>query len=193
MKSIYRILFFQTLLLLLLVSPLSSQTNLQNPSLEDTPSDAMIPFGWFMCEEGTTPDILPGYWGVYNTPSDGNTFMGLITRPDNSFESVGQRLTPELVKEECYKITLDLAHSKTYAAYNFPIQLRIWLGNKKCKKQQLIYESCLIKNEDWKKHVIDFIPERDFNYIIFEAYTQKTRKGNILIDNISPIYKCDRV
>jgi len=172
---------------------LSGQTTLQNPSLEDTPSDAMIPFGWFMCEQGTTPDILPGYWGVYNNPSDGNTYMGLITRPDNSFESVGQRLTPELVKEECYKISLDLAHSKTYAAYNKPIQLRIWLGTKKCKKQQLIYESSLVKNGDWKKHIIDFIPEKDFKYIIFEAFTPETRKGNILIDNISPIYKCDRV
>ncbi len=172
---------------------LNAQTTLQNPSLEDTPSDAMIPFGWFMCADGTTPDILPGFWGVYNSPSDGNTFMGLITRPDGSFESVGQRLTPAMVAKECYQISLDLAHSKTYAAYNKPIQIRIWLGNKKCSKQQLIYESEIVKNNDWKKHLIDFTPDDNYKYIILEAYTKDIKKGNILIDNISAIYKCDRV
>jgi len=171
---------------------LSAQTTLQNPSLEDTPSDAMIPFGWLMCADGTTPDILPGFWGVYNTPSDGSTFMGLITRPDGSFESVGQRLTPAMVSNECYKISLDLAHSNTYAAYNKPIQIRIWLGSKKCKKDQLIYESDIIKNGDWKRQHIDFTPDGNYKYIIFEAYTKSITKGNILIDNISAIYKCDR-
>jgi len=176
-----------------MTSILSAQITLQNPSLEDSPSDAMIPFGWFMCEEGTTPDILPGFWGVYNIPSDGNTFMGLITRPDGTFESVGQRLSPALITEECYKISVDLAHSKTYAAYNKPVKLKIWLGTKKCRKSQLIYESELVANKEWKRHHIDFIPKKEYKYIIFEAYSDKTTRGNILIDNISAIYKCDRV
>src|SRR5689334_15278944 len=53
----------------------SQVIELFNPSFEDTPQDATMPQGWTGCKEGTTPDILPGFWGVYTPPSDGQTYV----------------------------------------------------------------------------------------------------------------------
>ncbi|MCB0682774.1 MAG: hypothetical protein KDC32_18010, partial [Saprospiraceae bacterium] len=49
-----------------------AQIPFQNPSFEgDEPQDATVPAGWFPCKEGTTPDILPGVWGVHTEPAEG--------------------------------------------------------------------------------------------------------------------------
>jgi hypothetical protein len=60
---------------LLLSLSLKAQTiELFNPSFEEEAQDATTPQGWSACKEGTTPDILPGFWGVYTMPSDGETY-----------------------------------------------------------------------------------------------------------------------
>jgi hypothetical protein len=169
-----------------------SQTVLQNPSFEDEPSDAIIPHGWFMCSEGTTPDILPGFWGVDQKASEGNTYMGIISRPDGSYESIGQRLLPALEKGDCYAFSLDVAYSRAYAGYNQPIQLRVYLASSKCKREQLIYESKTISHKRWKKLKVEFTPEKEMKYIIIEAYAPSTTRGNVLLDNMSDIRSCSR-
>ena len=50
-----------------------------NESFEGEPADATMPQGWMGCQEGTTPDILPGYWGVYTHPADGDTYLGPVS------------------------------------------------------------------------------------------------------------------
>lgn len=173
----------------------SSQVFLDNASFEDEPADATVPHGWFPCESGTTPDILPGFWGVYEEASDGETYVGLITRTDGSFESIGQRLSSPLEEETCYKFSLDLAKSDNYSGYNNSLKLRVWITNKKCKKQQLIFESDFIENEDWETFMVEFKAESKAKYIIIEAhYSEKAEnhKGNIMIDNISPIVFCNQ-
>ncbi len=173
----------------------NSKIKLENPSFEGEPQDATVPTGWMPCEDGTTPDILPGFWGVYTEASDGDTFMGLISREDGTKESVGQRLTDPLEKGECYSMSLDLAHSKTYSGYNTPLKLKVWAATTRCGKSQLIYETDFIEHIDWKTYAFSFIPNHKSHYIIFEAYyhANKTTKGNILLDNCSPIEKCKRV
>jgi hypothetical protein len=187
-------------LILWIVSGLWSQAESQNitianPSFEGEPADATVPQGWMPCKEGTTPDILPGYWGVYSQPADGDTYMGLITRQNNTWESVGQRLTGPLEKGRCYTLSLDLAHSDTYSGYNGPIKLRVWISKVKCRKDQLIYESPLIGHTDWKTYKITFTPDAESWYILLEAFHSEeefTYKGNILIDRMSAIHGCDR-
>ena len=72
---------------------LKSQIYLRNPSFEsDAPQDATMPSSWLGCNMGTTPDILPGFWGVMQEASDGNNFLGLITRRDGTYEAIAQRL-----------------------------------------------------------------------------------------------------
>lgn len=170
--------------------------HLENPSFEGEPRDAVIPMNWLACEEGTTPDILPGPWGVYLEPSDGESYVGLITRENFSWESICQRLKSPLQKQECYSFSIDLAHSDTYSGYNNPIKLRVWGGTSKCKKDQLITETDFIENKEWVSHTFEFNAEVEIKYLILEAFYRErpyAYKGNILLDNISPIKPCKRV
>ena len=175
---------------------LSSQSSFNNPSFEGEPQDATMPVGWVGCEPDTTPDILPGFWGVYNEPSDGDTFVGLITRRNDTYESITQRLKNPLLKDKCYVFAMDLSHSRTYSGYNGNIILKVWGGNSKCEKGQLLYETEAIKNTNWQNHNIQFTTKEEMRYIIFEANfkkgTSKPYNGNLLIDNISSIKWCGR-
>ena len=177
----------------LLFSNLQAQCILQNASFEDTPSDAMVPNGWFMCNASTTPDILPGFWGVYQRPSEGRTYVGLITRRNGSFESIGQRIHPKLSKKECYRFSLDLAYSHSYAGYNTPIHLRIYISEDKCQDGELIFDSGPVKNTSWQRKEIQLTPKTNAKYIRIEAYAPTPAEGNILIDRITPIQFCGRV
>ncbi len=185
-------------LLLCLASSLyvkAQHIELSNSSFEGEPRDATVPQGWMACKEGTTPDILPGYWGVYNEPSDGDTYVGLITRSNNTWESIGQRLPATLEKGSCYSWSLDLAHSDTYSGYNGPLKLRVWISKLKCQKDQLIYESPLIGHMDWETYHIKFTPNSDYRYILLEAFHSEepvSYEGNILIDRLRSIKGCNK-
>ncbi|WP_235295887.1 hypothetical protein [Portibacter marinus] len=175
---------------------LKAQITLNNPSFEDEPADATVPMGWFPCAKGTTPDILPGFWGVYSEASEGQTFVGLITRFDGSYESIGQRFSERLDEETCYSFKIDLAQSLSYAGYNEPLKIRIWVSNRKCAKEQLVFESKFIEHSNWKTYDINFTPDFRAKYILIEAfYTEGeiNRTGNILIDNITPLIPCSKV
>lgn len=189
--------FFLLLALNIFLQGLDAQVRLVNASFEGDAQDASMPINWFPCEPGSTPDILPGPWGVYTEASEGETFMGLISREDGTIESVGQRLAKPLDKGECYSLKVDLAHSPSYSSYNRPIQLRIWGCRTKCGKDQLLGESKVIDQEDWETYEFKFGTKTEINYIILEAYylpssTEPGRKGNILIDNLSEIRPCRR-
>lgn len=172
---------------------LAGQIYLDNPSFEDKPQDATTPHGWWECEPGTTPDILPGFWGVKTLPLDGQTYVGMITREDGSFESIGQQIYPPLQTDQCYEMYIHLARSRKYVGYTKDIQLNIWLSNNKCEKGQLIFTSPEISHRKWKKYPIQFNSEGEFKYILIEVFSKKEgRKGHILIDAISPIGLCSR-
>jgi hypothetical protein len=195
MRAVLTIGITFTILGILLSSSLSGQIYLINASFEGSPADATVPAGWFPCEKGTTPDILPGPWGVFTEASEGQTFVGLITREDGSWESIGQRLSRPLEVKECYSFSVDLAHSKTYAGYDQPVKLRVWGGLRKCDKNQLLYESKFIDHTEWETYKASFSAKLPVNYILIEAFYRATsfsHRGNILIDNITPIQKCIR-
>jgi len=187
--------FYISIFFILISYTSHSQVIIDNTSFEGTPSDATMPAGWFAGTKGTTPDILPGYWGVYNEPEDGDSYVGMITREDGSYESISQRLNGTITEGSCYTMSIHLAFSDNYTGYNKPIHLRIWIADTKNERQQLIYTSPKIKSEEWKKFNFDFTPETDKHYIILEAFISEKpipHKGNILIDKISPIYFCNR-
>lgn len=174
---------------------ISAQSYIKNASFEGNPQDATIPAGWFVCEEGSTPDILPGPWGVHEEAADGDTYLGLITREDGTWESIGQRLASSLKANECYTFSLELAQSKTYAGYSNPLRLRIWGGTTKCSKEQLLLETGFVRKAEWSAYEVEFIAKKPINYIIIEPFYKDGKfsyQGNILVDNISSIKKCVR-
>lgn len=188
--------FFILLLSICATNTTQAQFSLNNASFEGEAQDATIPVGWIGCEPNTTPDILPGYWGVYTEASEGETYAGIITRMDGTFESIAQRTKKPLKKGICYGFAMDLAYSKTYSGYNGKIKLKIWGGATKCDKTQLLYESGVIENTNWLNHNIQFTPKSKLKYLIFEASFDgakpKFYNGNLLMDNISPIKGCNR-
>jgi hypothetical protein len=187
-------------LLIMLTSLLSfssiAQIKIVNPSFEDQPSDAMVPKGWLPCEKGTTPDIFPGFWGEYKPAADGNTYVGLITREDGTFEAIGQRFSQAIVKNECYELSFKSAHGGLYAGYNLPIKLKIYLSKEKCGTDQVIFTSLPINHTSWRKETINFTTKDSYNYIRIEASypsSRSTTKGNVFLDQMSHITKCKRV
>ena len=187
--------YFYISILYFCVQPAFAQIPINNASFEGMHGDATMPNGWFLVEDGTTPDILPNFWGVYNDPMDGESYVGLITRPDGSFEAIGQRLEFPLLNSTCYKVGLALAHSDTYTGYNKPLHLRVWISDKHRQKQQLIFTSPLIESVEWQYFNFEFTPKKEMQYIILEAFISEDRpsyKGNILIDNMSFIQVCER-
>ena len=178
----------QTLLLSVIVmSMISGQSFLKNPSFEGEAADATTPDDWMVCLSRSTPDILPGPWGVEIEAEDGETYVGLITREDGSTEHITQRIRPGLKRGQCYEFGVRLAHSDIYAGYTEPIQLRIWIGDKKCKRTQMIFDSPLIDNEEWRTFPLEFVPDQKAKYLFIEAIYPQTKeniKGNILIDHL---------
>ncbi len=168
----------------------------QNPSFEDKPRESASPAGWESFTDGSTPDILPGPWGVKSPPQHGRTCLGLVTRADGSREDVGQLLQTPLQKETCYNFYIYLAHASAYAGYNQPVRLRVWGGASRGAKQTLLYSSPLIDHSNWKKYEVEFMTTGEVRYITFEAYFAPGAlflyRGNILLDNCSPIDRCDR-
>ncbi|MEM6395197.1 MAG: hypothetical protein AAF741_02535 [Bacteroidota bacterium] len=192
-----RAIIFFTLLVFgfTLTAQILSTHHLRNPSFEGEPSDATVPVGWLPSTPSTTPDILPGYWGVFQEASEGETYVGLITRPDGSWEAIAQRLPVPLVPTDCYQFAIDLAHSRTYSGYNGALKLRVYGGRTKDDRSYLLYESRNIDHLDWRTHVIDIKPERAFQYLILEAFYSDRPfnfAGNILLDNITPLKPCPR-
>lgn len=173
-----------------------SQIQLQNPSFEGTPHEASTPTKWQPCGYFSTPDILPGSWGVALAASQGKTFVGLTARDDNSFEAMGQQLSQPLKANECYTMSIDLARSDAYATYNRPIRLRIWGGNSSCEHLQLLAVSPTISSSTWNRYTLYFLPKKEYKFMIFEAHYASGYKnpyrGNILLDNASVIMPCVR-
>lgn len=170
---------------------------IRNPSFEDdAPAQSKLPGGWQSYTAGSTPDILPGAWGIRFGAQDGKTCVGLVTREDGTSEDIAQGLSESLKGGTCYTLSIFLAHSPKYVGYNHPVRLRIWGGSARGKKEMLLASSALIDHSDWRKYPFQFVPTRDMRYITFEAWYGPgitfRYKGNIVLDNCSAIEKCDR-
>ncbi|MEM6963353.1 MAG: hypothetical protein AAF573_01225, partial [Bacteroidota bacterium] len=184
---------------------------LNNPSFEDMPRPSMQPRGWYDCGYlnfplESPPDIHPVLdkpsFGVDRAAYDGKSYLGMVVRENESWESIAQRLVRPLEAGKCYSFSIHLATSDTYlsslrgagdreVSFTEPLKLRIWGGTGLCGKDILLAESTLIKNKEWKEYSFKFEPKRTVKYLILEAFfktpTLSPPNGNILLDNASPI------
>lgn len=188
--------FISFLIMMLYCVDLHSQYIIQNPSFEDKPKASTLPRSWNTCNKGSTPDILPGPWGVEKKAIDGNTFLGLITREDGSYESIGQKLVKPLRANECYTLSVYLSRSNNYTGYNLPLRIRLWGGKTYCGKDQLLAESKAITHTNWVKYEFQIYTKINVHFLLIEACLapgiSTPYKGNILIDNLSEFIPCFR-
>lgn len=177
---------------------------LTNPSFEDYPRPGKPPTGWYDCgfPGETPPDVQPdATFSVSKPASDGDTYMGMVVRDNDTWESVSQRLARPLRKGKCYEFSMDLARSELYisvsrvseetANYATPAKLRIYGGFGYCDKQYMLAESKLIINHRWLQYNFRFEPPADYTYLIFEVFYQTPTlfpyNGNVLLDNASGV------
>lgn len=182
---------------------------LTNASFEDAPRAGWAPQGWIDCGHAgeSPPDVQPnGGFSVTKAAYEGSTYIGLVTRDNNTWERVAQRLKSPIKGGECYNFSLHLARSDDYISstkkdpnnlVNFErgVTVRIWAGNSSCSYEQLLATSPEVKHADWRSYSFKLNPTKDYNYICIEAYYKKPTmfpyNGNILVDNASEISSCD--
>jgi outer membrane protein OmpA-like peptidoglycan-associated protein len=183
---------------------------LQNGSFEGIPTCCQPPSGWTDCgfKGETPPDIQPAlnqdnqpFFNVTKRAIDGNTYLGMVVRENDTYERVSQRLIKPMLKGSCYAFTIMLCRSDTYLSasnrseptnlkqFTQPVILRIWGGEAYCNQKQLLAESPLIENTDWKKYEFEFQPNSDLNYLELEAFYKTPvlfpYNGNVLLDGAS--------
>ncbi|MEY4902792.1 MAG: hypothetical protein RLZZ292_607 [Bacteroidota bacterium] len=186
---------------------------LLNPSFEDIPRASAVPRGWSDCayfSEESAPDTQPCQaFEVSKTAYNGNSYLGLVVRENETWEAVSQRLARSLERDKCYSFSIYLCRSEIYRSavrsktgaqstvegpkVNFvvPARLRIWGGNNYGMKDQLLVETAEIKNTNWQEYKVEFNPKQTYNFITFEAYYKTpllfAYNGNVLLDNASDI------
>lgn len=176
---------------------------LTNPSFEDFPRAGNPPSGWttYGFPTESPPDTQPGGFGVTTPPFDGHSYLGLVVRENESYESVSQRLNGLILKGSCYEFSIYIARSLIYLSptrndsvevnHVAPARLRIWGGSGLGGKQELLAETSVIINSRWLQYNFKFEPRLTHTYITFEAFYKTPvlfpYNGNILLDHASPI------
>ena len=179
-----------------------------NPSFEDVPRHSKAPKGWYDCgfPGESPPDVQPGplesgtIFGVTQIPSAGNTYLGMVTRDNDTWEGVSTRFSSPLKQSTDYHFSIDLASSDTYISrsrlsgeevnYDAYVQLRIWLGNGYCGKKQLAAVSPTIDHEQWRKYHFVITPDTDYKYLFLECFYASdalATNGNLILDDASSL------
>ena len=185
---------------------------LTNPSFEGIPQDGVqggtLPTGWYDCGFAgeTAPDVHPqpdgGNFMVTKPAYDGETYIGMVVRENDTWEMISQRLSSPLVGGKCYEFSIHLCRSELYRSpsritnenvnYTNPAKLRIWAGNGYCNRAELLAESSAIINTRWLEYNFKFEPGKTYTHIVLEAFyrtpTPFPYNGNVLIDNASAIF-----
>lgn len=196
------------------VSGLMAQSGsiyLTNPSFEDMPQHSRTPIGWTDCGPVTesAPDVQPGFWGVTKPAQHGNTYLGMVVRKKETWESVSQRLSRPLEKDKCYEFSMYLCRAEFYlspvsvesrdsANFVTPAKLRIWGGFNVCDKQYLLAETKPIISHRWLEYTFKLEPIANYTHITLEAFYNTPvlfpYNGNVLVDNLSEIkpISCDK-
>ena len=212
------------IILILILAFSISETNAQmdvitlsNPSFEDTPRQGGTAIGikgWYDCgiinfPDETAPDIHPqDFWNNTKQASHGKTYLGMVVRDNETWESVSQRMSSSMKAGQCYSFSMELSRSAKYLSgsrfalenyddksqtfsYTTPTVVRIWGGSGYCNTKELLAETIPVKHSEWKTYPFKLSPSFNHKIITIEAYYKVPvlvpYNGHILIDNCSDI------
>lgn len=202
-----RIKFILGISLITLLNNSYSQTSsvfINNPSFE-TPSPNELPY-WKDCGRYMFPKKSPvdihgigiEQWRVTVEPSDGETYIGMVAREDETWESITQKLNTSFEQGISYSFEIDVRLDEDLRSYtrknnkeeffDKALCLNVLLSNTICDGTVVFYTSEPIDNQEWQTIEVNFTPDQKYDFIILEAYyvTPVTApyNGNIMIDNI---------
>ncbi|PHN05968.1 hypothetical protein CRP01_13420 [Flavilitoribacter nigricans DSM 23189 = NBRC 102662] len=183
--------------------------SLKNPSFEGKPTMSDVPGNWRDCgfPGESAPDVQPcGAFEVTTIASDGDTYLGMVTRDNDTWEKVGTKLSPKMEAGVVYEFSIQLCQSETYQSAsrltgeptNFitPVVLRIFGGNSYCEKEQMLGVSPPIDHAEWGTYRFTLSPQQEYSHLLLEAYYVTARGlaycGNLLVDNASDLVPIGR-
>ena len=183
---------------------------LRNPSFEnDTLSHKVrniLVKEWLDCgfKNYSPPEVQPGSFGVMNPPSEGKTYISMVTREDGTYERLSQELEQPLQQKMIYLWRIDLCSSNEmysltstsngeYRSFNSSAKLYVWGGNDNCDKAELLDSTHWIDHTNWLRYTLVLCPKKsDYRHITFEICTGVNTVpnvgSNILVDNASPLF-----
>lgn len=168
--------------------------------------------GWYDCgivffPTQSPPDIHPvNFWGNTKQAHQGDTYLGMVVRNDDSYESVSQKLASKMIAGDCYSFSVYLSKSERYLSgspltgqdlvnYTEPVVFRIWGGFGYCDQRQLLGETVPVDHTEWKRYDFKFKPTSDISSITIEAFYKVPvvvpYSGHVLVDDLSPIVRVD--
>ena len=201
-------------LLLGILAMEAQEIELRNSSFEGSPGYSRLPRKWVDCGfmEESPPDLHPEPRNIFNVSLrayDGRTFLGLVTRDNNTWEAAGSVLNYALQAGQCYRFQIALASAPEFVSasrttniptlYDDPVRLKIWGGNDYCELQELLATSPPIRNGTWEIYTFLIQPRMgNYSVITFSAeYPENAASptnGNLLLDAASafePLKDCD--
>ena len=155
------------------------------------------------------PDVhtaFTGYWGVQQHPYEGDTYVGLVCRPNGTSEFIYQKLQTPLMPGKHYQFAVYASTSADYISAtretptikrNFTDPCRIVISGKKKHKGDLdiLAKSSPITWLEWQKIWLDFEVDEPYKFFVISVeiapVTQQTgqesRKpaGHVLLDKAS--------
>ncbi|MFZ4543008.1 MAG: OmpA family protein [Saprospiraceae bacterium] len=189
--------------------PKTDFIRLQNSSFEDIPRCCQPPSRWqdIGANNETPPDIQPGSFNVNKPAKNGNSYLGMVVRDNDTREGITQKLVSPLKKGYCYRFSLWLCRSELYlsqspttkkpANYITPAKLALFGGSESNFTGQLLSVTEEVTNSEWKEYVFEIKPKEDFTHLTLCAQHKKPLlfpyNGNILVDYASDLVgvKCD--
>ena len=177
-----------------------------NPSFEDYARVGFAPKGWTDCgfPGESAVDVQPDptkEFEVVKQAQHLSTYLGMVTRDNDTHERVSQRISAPLVPGQCYELRVQLARSELYKSksqmtgrdenYITPIKLRIRGGYSNCDLGEVLGESPLVSNWNWQEYRIKLRPTSAYTHLVLEAFWKQPilfpYNGNVLVDNLRPL------
>ncbi len=186
-------------------------TEFENASFEqDLSGHSKTPISWKNCGDFHSSSVdIHGYrkkfFQVSQGANDGNNFVGMVTRTDGTYEALGQNLENSLDAGHTYSFSLFACRSQQYISrskssmkeenFNKPTILQVY-GGTDCNNSKLLISTAIIEHTNWAEYVLVFDAEEEIEFLLIEVNYDSAAEfsydGNILIDNISPIYKISK-
>jgi len=152
------------------------------------------------------PDLETNF-GVQHKAEDGSNYISLVTRENDSTESMTQILKYPLIENEIYMVRLKVAQSSTMKShvressnerrFNKPVIFQLIGSNTMCDEDHILYTSESITDSEWHEVMAVFKSPEKLDYLTIKVnypvnHLFKTN-GNLLIDRISDIYRLEAV
>ncbi len=179
-----------------------SSEYITNPSFEDTPRQNYPPEGWFDCSfHNESPIDVHGYesefFGVKELPADGETFVGMVTRDNETYEGISTKVLQPLLADSTYEISIMVKQASAYNSisratsrpvnYINPTLLEAWAGQLSCQMNTFLWEYKVEGYGNWDLVTFNLTPEKNIRYLSLYARHPENAEytnGHILIDDL---------